>query len=150
MRWTLALAALALATAAQAGDPAGGGGPPGPAADTNGDGFVSREEAQAYPLLAGQFDAADANKDGKLDAAEMDAHRDAVRASGRAKAEARWKAADKDGDGAISRAEAEASMPGVAQRFKKFDVNRDGKIERDELHHFRMRKKDRAPGSEQL
>ena len=39
-------------------------------------------------------------------------------------------------------------MPGVAQRFKKFDVNRDGKIERDELHHFRMPKKDRAPSSE--
>lgn len=148
MRWTLALAALALATAAQAGDPAGGAGPRDPAADTNGDGYVTREEAQAYPLLAEHFDAADANKDGRLDTAEMDAHRQAVRAGGRAKAQARWQAADKDGDGAISREEAEASMPGVAQRFKKFDVDRNGKIERDELHHFRMRKKDRAPPSE--
>lgn len=150
MRWTLALAALVLTTAAQASDPAGGAGPRGPAADVNGDGFVTREEAQAYPLLAGQFDAADTNKDGRLDAAEMEAHRNAVRAGGRAKAEARWKAADTDGDGAISRAEAEASMPGVAQRFKKFDVNGDGKIERAELHHFRMRKKGRAASSEQL
>jgi hypothetical protein len=125
MRWTLALAALALATAAQAGDPAGGAGPRDPAADTNGDGFVTREEAQAYPLLAEHFDAVDANKDGRLDAAEMDAHRQAVRAGGRAKAQARWQAAD-----------------------KKFDVDRNGKIEREELHHFRMRKKDRAAPSE--
>jgi Ca2+-binding EF-hand superfamily protein len=148
MRWTIALAALALTTAAQAGDPTSGAAPRDPAADTNGDGFVTREEALSYPRLAEHFDAADANKDGRLDAAEMDAHRQAVRADGRAKAQARWQAADKDGDGAISREEAEASMPGVAERFKKFDVDGNGKIEREELHHFRMRKKDRAAPSE--
>ena len=149
MRWTLPLTALLVATVAQAGDnPA-----PAPgryAVDANNDGFVTREEAKSYPFLTEQFDAADTNKDGKLDTAEMDAHRDVVRAGGRAKAEERWKAADKDGDGAISRAEAEVSMPGVAERFNKFDIDRNGKIERDELHHFRMRKKDRAAPSEQL
>jgi Ca2+-binding EF-hand superfamily protein len=71
-----------------------------------------------------------------------------MRAGGRAKAQERWKAADTDGDGAISRKEAEVSMPGVAERFKKFDVDGNGKIERAEMHQFRMRKKDRAAPSE--
>jgi len=71
-----------------------------------------------------------------------------VRAGGRAKAQERWKAADKDGDGAISREEAEVSMPGIAEQFKKFDVDGNGKLERDEMHHFRMRKKDRPVTSE--
>lgn len=149
MRWTLPLAALLVTSLAQAADTP----PPGPgrgSIDANGDGFVTREEAQSFPRLAGQFDAADANQDGRLDAAEMDAHRAAMRASGRAKAQERWTDADKDGDGALSLEEAEASMPRVAQRFKEFDVDRSGKIERDELHHFRMRQKDRGGSSEQL
>ena len=39
-------------------------------------------------------------------------------------------------------------MPGVAERFKKFDADGNGKIEQGELHQFRMRKKDRARQSE--
>jgi Ca2+-binding EF-hand superfamily protein len=147
MRRTLPIAALLVTALAQAGDlpPPGKGGYP---MDADKDGLVTRDEAKDYPMLTAQFDAADANKDGKLDTAEMDAHRNAMRADGRAKARERWKAADTDGDGAISRKEAEASMPGVAERFKKFDADGNGKIEREELHHFRMRKKDRAPPSE--
>jgi len=149
MRWTLPLAALLIASVTQAADTP----PPTPGrytVDANNDGFVTRAEAKSYPMLTEHFDAADTNKDGKLDTAEMDAHRNAMRAGGRAKAQERWKTADKDGDDAISREEAEASMPGVAERFKKFDIDGNGKIERDELHHFRMRKKDRAAPSEQL
>ncbi len=119
MRWTLALATLALAAA-----------------------------AHAHPRLAGQFDVADTNKDGQLDAAEMNAHREAVRGQRRAEAQARWTAADKDGDGAISRKEADDSLPGVAQRFDQVDANRDGKVGRDEMHNFRSR--ERAGKSEQL
>lgn len=147
MRWTLPIAALLVASLAQAADtpPPGKGGYP---MDADSDGFVTREEAKDYPMLSAHFDAADVNKDGKLDAAEMDAHRNAVRAGGRAKAQERWKAADADGDGAISRKEAKASMPGVAKRFKKFDVDGNGKIEQDELHHFRLRKKDCTARSE--
>jgi Ca2+-binding EF-hand superfamily protein len=59
----------------------------------------------------------------------------------RAKAEQRWKDADKDGDGALSREEAQASMPGLAERFEKFDSNGDGKIARDEMHNVRMKKR---------
>jgi len=147
MRWTLPIAALLVASLAQAAETP----PPGPGRypmDADKDGFVTRDEAKSYPMLTAHFDAADANKDGKLDVAEMDAHRTAVRAGGRAKAQERWKAADKDGDGAISREEAETSMPGIAAQFKKFDVDGNGKLERDEMHHFRMRKKDRPATSE--
>lgn len=147
MRWTLPIAALLVVSLAQAADtpPPGKGGYP---MDADKDGFVTREEAKDYPMLSAQFDAADANKDGKLDTAEMDAHRNVMRAAGRAKAQERWQAADTDGDGAISREEAKASMPGVAERFKKFDVDGNGKIERNEMHQFRMRKQDRVGQSE--
>lgn len=45
--------------------------PPGPAPtfaqlDTNHDGFVERNEADAYPLLANDFNYADLNHDGRL------------------------------------------------------------------------------------
>ena len=121
MRWTFALATLALAAAVQAGEnPA-----PSPAGrtsvDANADGVVTREEAQAHPRLAGQ---------------------------GRAEAQACWAAADKDSDGAISRKEADESLPGLAGRFDSVDANRDGKVGRDEMHNFRQR--ERAGKSEQL
>jgi hypothetical protein len=41
--------------------------------DTNGDGFVDKQEARASSTLAPIFDKADTNKDGKLDAAELSA-----------------------------------------------------------------------------
>lgn len=148
MRWTLPFATLLVAALAQAADT-----PPGPgrvAMDANQDGFVTREEAQSYPKLAAQFDAADTNKDGRLDAAEMDAHRAVMHATGRAQAQERWQAADKDADGAISRDEAQASLPRMAERFEQIDVDRNGKIERAEMHQFRMRRKDGARQSEQL
>jgi Ca2+-binding EF-hand superfamily protein len=150
MRWTLAFATLALAAAVQAGEkpaspPAGRN-----SVDANADGIVTREEAQAHPRFAGQFDAVDTNKDGKLDAAEMNVHREAMRGQRRAEAQARWTAADKDGDGAISRQEADESLPGLAGRFDSLDANRDGKVGRDEMHNARMRERSGKGKSEQL
>jgi Ca2+-binding EF-hand superfamily protein len=136
MRWTLPLAAMLIAVAASACATS----PDKPscyAADANRDGVISREEAQSIPRLAGQFDTADANKDGQIDAAEMEAYRTTVRTEARSRAQARWKAADKDGDGALSRAEAEASMPRLAENFDRFDANGDGRLERSEMHDFR-------------
>ena len=140
MRWTLPLASLLVVLAAQAADPPAGA--PGRAAlDANNDGIVTREEASSFPRLAAQFDAADTSKDGQLDAAEMAAHREAMRGTMRANAQQRWQAADQDSDGALSRDEATASMPGIARQFEKFDANSDGRIGRDEMHSFRMRQK---------
>jgi hypothetical protein len=151
MRAFLALASLALAVVAQAGDEPARPTSRGPAqVDANGDGLVTREEAQAHPRLSAQFDSADTDKDGRLDTAERNAHRELMRSEMRERAEERWKAADADGDGALSRQEAQQSMPGIAERFEKFDGNGDGKIARDEMHNFRVKNKRRGAGSEQL
>jgi hypothetical protein len=141
MRWILALSSLIFAAVAQAGDPQAAGKPGRHQVDGNGDGIITRDEAKSFPRLTADFDAVDANKDGQLDAAEMNAHREKMRIEMRAKAEQRWKDADKDGDGALSREEAQASMPGLAERFEKFDSNGDGKIARDEMHNVRMKKR---------
>ena len=141
MRWILALSSLIVVAAAQAGDPEAVGKPGRHPIDANGDGIVTRDEAKSFPRLSADFDAADANKDGQLDAAEMNVHREKMRGEMRAKAEQRWTEADKDGDGALSREEAQASMPRLAERFEKFDSNGDGKIARDEMHNLRMKKR---------
>lgn len=138
MRWNLPLAALLVAVAGSAGATS----PTKPnchSVDADGDGVVTREEAQAIPRLAGQFDSADANKDGQLDATEVETYRATIRAEARAKAQERWTAADHDGDGALSREEAQASMPHMAEDFDSFDANGDGRIERSEMHNFRVR-----------
>lgn len=136
MRLTLIIASLAVAGVAQAGNMQQTH-PAGYAVDANKDGVVSREEAKDHPRLAAAFDAWDKNGDGSLDQAEMTAHREAMRTEMRAKAHERLKAADTDGDGSISRKEAEASMPGLAEKFDRMDADKDGKISRDEMHGFR-------------
>ena len=107
-----------------------------PRVDANGDGIVTREEAQVYPRLLTHFDAADSNRDGRLEGAELEAGRATARREARAAIRQRWTAADKDGDGAISQAEANESMPRLAKSFGEFDANSDGKISRDEIHNF--------------
>ncbi len=47
----------------------------------------------------------------------------------------RLKAADKDGDGKISRAEAVA-LPRIAKHFDEIDTNKDGFITREEMKAF--------------
>jgi len=49
----------------------------------------------------------------------------------------RWTAHDTDGDGAISLAEAQAGMPGLAQNFTRFDANGDDQLTREEMHAVR-------------
>ena len=148
MRWSLLpLTALLVTALAQAGDTP----PPGPGRypmDANNDGFVTREEAQSYPMLSAQFDATDTNKDGKLDRAEMDAHRAAMHGQMRAHGKERWKSADTDGDAAISRDEAKVAMPRLAAEFDKVDADGDGKVTREEMRAVRTQRKGRAAGSE--
>lgn len=59
------------------------------------------------------------------------------RAEIQAKNAARFKRADADGNGAISRAEAQKSMPWLARRFDQIDANKDGQITQDELESAR-------------
>lgn len=144
MRSMLLLATLLTAAAASA-DPASAPatgarpGAPGPQGlDINADGLITLDEAQVHPRFAARFGEIDANRDGQLDAGEMNAHRERMRAEKRVRAEERWQAADKDGDGLISRDEA-AAMPRMAERFGQFDANSDGRVSRDEVRQARGR-----------
>jgi hypothetical protein len=44
-----------------------------------------------------------------------------------------WKKVDTDGDGTVSRAEAQANAPRLARDFDQVDADGDGKVTRDEL-----------------
>jgi len=45
-----------------------------------------------------------------------------------------FRAADKDGDGALTRSEAEsANLTRVVENFDRIDANRDGKVTREEI-----------------
>jgi Ca2+-binding EF-hand superfamily protein len=103
------------------------------AMDANSDGAVSRDEAKSHTWLAGKFDTIDANKDGLLNKDELAAQREAHHADMKAKGDERWKAADTDGDGNLSRAEAQASSSWVGERFDKLDTNADGQVTREEM-----------------
>lgn len=138
------------ATPGSANCPAyGAGGPGGPgrggagaqerlkAADKNADGLISREEAQAsLPRLYENFDAIDANKDGNISLAEMQAARLAHRAGG-PRGEG-WKKWDVNGDGQLSRDEV-ANAPRLSQEFTAIDTNNDGYLTIEELQAARGR-----------
>jgi len=71
---------------------------------------------------------------------EIDARREQCKADPekckaemKAKFEEHYKKADANGDGALSRAEAEQGMPRLAKRFDTLDANKDGVVTRDEL-----------------
>lgn len=55
----------------------------------------------------------------------------------RARFDARFKQADADGDGALSRAEAEKGMPRLARHFDAIDADKDGRVTRDEIEAAR-------------
>ena len=66
------------------------------------------------------------------------------RAEKKAKFEQRFKLADADGNGMISRAEADQAMPRLARHFERIDANKDGQVTREEVAtarkaHFEQR-----------
>ncbi len=112
--------------------------------DENKDGKLSKEEMQKG--VDKMFADADANKDGVITREEMQAHRARMHDKMRAKMQDLWKAADKDGDGALSRAEADnADMPMLSRHFDRIDKNKDGKLTQDELRNGMMQHRPPAP-----
>ncbi|AZG13116.1 EF-hand domain-containing protein [Cupriavidus pauculus] len=120
--------------------------------DTDGDGAISKAEADAL------FNKIDTNRDGKLDKSEMAAYRktqwEQRRSKMKAEFDAKFKAADKNNDGALTRDEFKTAFPRMANRFDKLDANRDGKVtmaeiqsDMQKMHKDRMdRMERRGPG----
>jgi Ca2+-binding EF-hand superfamily protein len=135
--------------------------------DTDGDGTVSKAEAEkGPPHLAEHFAEIDANKDGNLTQEEMlSAMRtrmarctqdpDGCQGQMKQRFEGAWKRADVDGDGSLSKAEAEQGMSRLARHFDQIDTDRDGKITLAETdaarprhrHPCRVPKPDASPSS---
>jgi Ca2+-binding EF-hand superfamily protein len=95
------------------------------AADTNGDGQISLEEARAkLPMAASHFEFLDANKDGQITMAEFERLRDP--GAMRGDVLKRLKAADSDNDGKLNLAEIQVAFPEIAARFSQLDKDNDG------------------------
>ena len=143
---TLAPAALLAADPATTTAPAGrphGEGQWFSRMDTNHDGAISKEEASAAAeaRVNRMFASVDTNHDGLITQDELRAAAQARRAAMKAKADARFKAADKNGDGFLSKEEA-AALPMLARHFDALDKNKDGLLSSEEVeaathrHHF--------------
>lgn len=143
---TLSALALLLASGGFAGaahaqhGPGHHGGNPGQMLeqiDTNGDGDITRAEADAF--RAARFADADANNDGVLTQDELTAHHEAERAERRAARQSEMFARmDADGDGVIS--EAELGGERIDRLFEHVDTDGDGVIteeERETAHENR-------------
>ena len=71
--------------------------------------------------------------------AQCKADPEKCKAEMKAKFDERYKQADANGDGKLSRAEAEKGMPRLAKRFDTIDANKDGMVTRDELDAARQK-----------
>lgn len=125
----LALAPMALVAAEH--------GRPGPVGhfDMDRDGVITRDEAQAAANehVNRFFERFDADKDGVVTRDEMRQAHEQRRAQMREQFESRFAAADENGDGSLSKAEAEKGMPMVARNFERLDQNSDGGVTLEEL-----------------
>lgn len=104
------------------------------AADTNGDGQLSRDEARlGAPMLYEHFEFMDADRDGQLTLAELAQLRDP--AVMRQRILDRVRQADLDHDGRLDLAEVQAAFPGMAEHFALMDRDHDGYLTPDDFGH---------------
>jgi Ca2+-binding EF-hand superfamily protein len=107
--------------------------------DTDGDGVITREEAQA--ARKAHMMKADANGDGAVTLEELKAYRDKMREERREnRAERRFKRMDANGDGKITADEIDAMK---MHRFDRIDANNDGKITKEEIEAHKAKMKER-------
>jgi Ca2+-binding EF-hand superfamily protein len=111
MKSIVILTALGLASAASLvmAAPDGHGADRLRAADTNGDGMISREEAKALPRLGKNFDRIDTDKNGQITAEEL-------RAAHQGRRSAAFDKLDTNKDGVLSRDEFNAMHAHRAQK----------------------------------
>ncbi len=83
---------------------------------------------------------------------ECKANPEKCRQERQARFDQHFKKADADGNGAISRAEADKAMPRLARHFERIDADKDGQLTREEMaaarkaHFERRGKAGAAPG----
>ena len=117
------------------------------ALDKDQDGRIARAELQGegrhLAMWTQHFDKVDANRDGFLVRAELEAWRQAHRAERQAQRAAkhaqRFTEADLNKDGRLSKVEASEKMPRLVRNFAWMDDNRDGFLSREELRPMRAR-----------
>jgi len=111
--------------------------------DTNRDGKLSMTEAEKNaPGVALRFAVMDANHDGQVSKKELMNFVEAQRKQ----AVARFKRADKNGNGKLSKQEARA-LPGIYARFDKIDANRDGQVTPREIGRYARAQAKKQRGS---
>jgi Ca2+-binding EF-hand superfamily protein len=104
-------------------------------ADGDSDGKLTRDEARSMRRVAKNFDAIDADKDGSV---SLDEIRASMMHKGKEMHDCgvhRFKSADKDNSGTLTRDEAK-SMPRVAKNFDAIDADKDGTVSETEIHDF--------------
>jgi len=104
-------------------------------ADKDGDGRVSRAEANAAATERTNewFDKLDLNKDGYVTPDETRQARETRRGEMREAFDEHFKAADANNDGQLSLDEVQANMPRLADHFSKLDQDKNGQLSKEEL-----------------
>lgn len=107
------------------------------AVDADKDGKITKDEMAAH--RAARFTEADSDKDGKLSPEEMVAMREQAEAARKTeRAKAMIARIDSDKDGFVSPAEMDA-MPMMDKMFDRVDENSDGAISKEEMEAVRAR-----------
>ena len=104
-------------------------------ADTDGDGRVSRAEAETASSKKSTewFDKLDTNKDGYVTQDEISQARATRRADMKARFDERFQEADMNQDGQLSLDEVQAKMPRLADHFTALDKDKNGTLSKEEL-----------------
>lgn len=105
--------------------------------DADGDGRISLAEAATSAEIADKFAEIDLNRDGYIVRSELRSHHERLRPQREAervkRLDERFAAADRNGDGKLSKIEVSEQMPHLSQAFAFMDEDRDGSLTRDDL-----------------